>query len=74
MVRDNHQLHTLVTYKIKRLRETKKLTEIANKCDIPVDRLSKYIYRRKPNLTQFQLIKLCDYLGIEVSLNVEIVK
>lgn len=49
-----------------------KLMDLERMTGIQAYRISRYLHGRKPNLNQFQLMTLCDKLGIDVKINVEL--
>lgn len=71
ILRNSTKLRTLIKYKIRS--KEFKIVETAEKAGVETYRLSRYLNSRTPNLTQFQLMKVCDLLGIEVSLDINII-
>lgn len=70
-LRDNAALRSVISYKIEK--ENHKLSELAPKIGVNHDHLIGYYLKgRKPSLTNFQIVKLADVLGIEVSLKMEL--
>lgn len=70
ILRNSSQLRTLIQYKIRQ--KDWLIKETAEKAGVETYRLSRYLNRRTPNLTQFQLMKVCEVLGVEVSLDIKI--
>ena len=71
ILRYNESLRTAVKFRIKSSGKT--LTSIANELDIDRTRLQKYINGKGEKIiTQWQLLKVCEYLNIEVSINIEL--
>lgn len=50
-----------------------KLVEIARATDIRVDRISKFLHQEKytKHITQFETVRLANFLGIEIKLDVK---
>lgn len=72
MIRSSPKLRELVKYKLEQ--KDKTLKEICKEIGIKQSRLSKYLNNRSPNITQFQLMQVLRYLGIEVTLDIKIVE
>lgn len=73
-LRYNSALHTAVKFKIDQLKRSgKSITQIGEESGINRTRISKYYNDSSKNaITQIQLMKLIDYLGIEIDLSIKI--
>lgn len=70
-LRDNTALRSVISYKIETGKH--KLVDLAEKIGINHDHLiGLYLKNKKPSLTNYQIVKLADVLGIEVSLKIEL--
>lgn len=74
MLRDDYRVKTLVK---KRMSDGKiMIRTLANNTGIAEYRISRYLNHNHldglPSLTQHQLITICEYLGIEVTLNIRL--
>lgn len=68
-LRDSVQLRAAIKYRMEELNVT--ITELGNLLEINPDRISKYLRGVKPSLTNWQLIKIAEYLKLEVDLNIK---
>jgi hypothetical protein len=66
LLRDDTTLRTAIVYKIKS--QKLRLADLERETGIQAYRISRYINGRKPHLSQFQLVSLAKFLGIQVTL------
>ena len=70
LFRDDSTIRLLVTKLLKaRGLQLKELAKVANCAPYQI---GNYLKDKKPSITQYQLMSICLYLGIEVSANVEL--
>lgn len=73
-LRDDYRIKTLIKNKIKERKL--KLVTLAEMTGIDTYRISRYLNQKHidglPSVTQYQLIKICNTLGIEVSLSIKL--
>jgi len=68
-LRDSTTLRAAIAY---RLRDRDLfITDVAEALGVHPDRISKYLRGVKPSLTNWQVVKLAEYLGLEVNLEVK---
>lgn len=74
-LRYSHELHAAIKFKIDQKRlEGKTITKIAEDTEIERTRISKYYNETsRKSITQADLLRLANYLGVQVELNVKIV-
>lgn len=66
--RDNSTIRNLVAYFIKERGQT--LTGLAKIAGCQPNQIRKYLDDKKPHITQYQLMAICNHLGIEPSMQV----
>jgi len=67
-LRDSTTLRAAIAY---RLRDRDLfITDVAEALGIPPDRISKYLRGVKPSMTNWQIVKLAEYLGLSVELEI----
>jgi hypothetical protein len=71
-LRDNSRLRALINYKIETSEEL--LSTIAKGAGVPAYLISSWKNGHKPYMTQYQLVKLCNYLNISINLKIELEK
>lgn len=69
LLRDSTEIHAAIQHKMKQKQLT--LTKLSEISGIAKYRISMFLNRRKPNLTQFQIMSLAKILGIEINLTVK---
>lgn len=69
-LRDSSRLRGILKYQL----ESKDLfvNDVAKDLGMNVDRLRKYFRGVKPSITNWDLIRVANYLGVEVSLEVKL--
>lgn len=74
-LRYSHELHAAIKFKIDQKRlEGITIAKIAEEVEIDRTRISKYYNETvRKAITQADLLRLANYLGIEIELNVKIV-
>ena len=68
-LRDSAKLRAAITYKL----QTRDLfiQKVADDLGVAPDRISKYLRGVTPSLTNWQVVKLAEYLGLDVDLDVK---
>jgi hypothetical protein len=69
-LRDNNRLRGVIKYKIDNSSLT--LVEIAYKVGCRHDALSKYLRGIKPSMTDFDILRVADFMGCEVTLDIRL--
>ncbi len=69
-LRDSVQLRAGIKYRMDELDIS--IVDMAKAIGTQPDRVSKYLRGVKPSLTNWQLVKLANHLGLEVELNVKV--
>ena len=67
-LRDNSKLHGVISHRI----EGKELKQIGKDLGLNPYLVSWYLKGRKPNLSNYDIIRLCSYLGIEIDLSISL--
>jgi len=69
-LRDSAQLRSTIAYKL----QSKDLfiTDAATAIGVAPDRISKYLRGVTPSLTNWQIVKLANYLGMDIELSIKI--
>lgn len=68
ILRDNERLRSIIEFQIKK--KNLKLIDVANLSGVAPDRLSKWRNRYTRHLTQYQLIKVANVLGLQVDITI----
>lgn len=71
-LRDNAQLRAAVKFRLDVLNPNHKFAIFERALDFPYQKIGKFYRGDKNALTNFQIMRLCEFLGIEVSLKLEI--
>lgn len=73
LLRSSQRLKAAVKFRIDHINKPYK--DIAAESGIPQYRISLYLngHERK-GITQYQLVRLCSYLGIDVGLNIKMIE
>lgn len=70
-LRDSPELRGTLRYQLDTSK--KSLVDIGEALEVKPDRLSKYFRGVKPSLTNWQVMKLANYLGVEVQLRIQMI-
>lgn len=69
LLRSNRKLRQAIKLRIKERGLTYK--QIVNKTDIPINKLSNYLNNKPESTTQAQLLRLAEFLDVDVKLEVK---
>lgn len=72
VLRNNSNIRTAVQSRIKERGYT--LKELEKHTGILADRISKYRNGKRKSITQYQLFTLCEFLGIEIDVQIKFIK
>jgi hypothetical protein len=72
ILRDDTEIRDLLQYRMNKKGYT--TLHIQKAIGIENGRLSKYFRYIKPNMTQYEFVRLAKYLGVELTVNIKIIE
>ncbi len=72
IIRSNGTLRTLIVRKMEELNLT--MAQLSEKSGVPYDKIRQYlkVYKTTKGMTQFEVLTVCNVLGIKISLDIQL--
>lgn len=72
MFRDSSDLRELMKFRLKK--KGWNYEDLSRATGIKADRFSKYFRSEKPNMTQYEFIKMAKELGVQLDIDIKIIE